>query len=248
LDFRFRTETTTAVDVGTGNTFSGQQGWSTTTTAGANATTLTIPFNPPRRVYVANPVDFGNIAEGDSPTSTPMTFRTVNVANRQELNNLQAQLNQESNYIWSGGNSTANWTVTTGLTYQKSKILDALTTLFKHIPKELRKDMTDDEKLMEKAKLKSEKLLRSWLSAKEYEGLKINGEIEIPSEFDDETIFIVKRNPDEMVEVKKKGQRSHKLCVVAEDKSFPVGDQLLSKIMLIKTNEKAFKELAVKYN
>ena len=60
-------------------------------------------------------------------------------------------------------------------------------------------------------------------------------------------IFIIKKDPNQMVDVRKKGQYSHKLCAVAEDFDYPVGDQLLSKIALLKTNEKQFKEVAIKH-
>jgi len=50
-----------------------------------------------------------------------------------------------------------------------------------------------------------------------------------------------------MVEVKKKDKYSHKLCLVAEDMDYPIGDQLLSKIMMLKTDEKKFKEIAIRH-
>ena len=97
------------------------------------------------------------------------------------------------------------------------------------------------------AKRKSEKLLKRMLSAKEYNSLKKHGELEIPSQMDKEVIFIVKKDPNEMVEVKKNEKYSHKLCAVSEDLEMPVGDQLLSKVLLIKTDEKKFRKVAIRH-
>jgi len=122
---------------------------------------------------------------------------------------------------------------------------NALMEIFKKVPKNLIK--SEDDKKMVKAKEKSEKLLKSWLSPKEYQGLLNEGQIEVPSEFDQDTIFIIKRDPNEMVQVMKKGEYAHKLCAVAENLEMPVGDQLLSKLLLLKTDEKKFKEIAIQH-
>jgi len=121
---------------------------------------------------------------------------------------------------------------------------NALMQIFKKVPKDLAKSA--DDKLLVKAKEKSEKLLKSWLSPKEYQGLMNKGSIEIPSKELD-VIFIVKKDPNEMVDVIKRGSYSHKLCLVADNIDMPVGDQLLSKIALLKTNEKQFKEIAIRH-
>ena len=85
------------------------------------------------------------------------------------------------------------------------------------------------------------------LSKKEYDSLKLHGELEIPSSIEEEVIFIVKKDPNAMVDVKKKGKYSHKICAVAEDLEMPVGDQLLSKVLLLKTDEKSFREVAIRH-
>jgi len=121
----------------------------------------------------------------------------------------------------------------------------ALMQIFKQVPKDLIK--SDDDKKLVIAKEKSEKLLKSWLSPKEYQGLLNKGQLEIPSVIDEDTIFIIKRDPNEMVQVKKKGEYSHRLCAIAEDLEMPVGDQLLSKLLLLKTDEQRFKEIAIKH-
>jgi len=122
---------------------------------------------------------------------------------------------------------------------------NALMQIFTKVPKDLVK--TDEDKKLVLAKEKSEKLLKSWLSPKEYQGLLNKGELEIPSIIDKDTIFIIKRDPNEMVQVRKNGENQHRLCAVAEDLEMPVGDQLLSKFLLLKTDEKKFKEIAIKH-
>jgi len=124
------------------------------------------------------------------------------------------------------------------------ELRNALYKIFKKVPKELIK--TEEDKKLVKAKEQSEKLLKSWLTKAEYDALINKGEVEIPSKEED-VIFIVKRDPNEMVDVKKHGRFSHKLCAVAEDLDYPVGDQLLSKIVLLKTDEDKFKKIAIKH-
>jgi len=90
------------------------------------------------------------------------------------------------------------------------QLKNALMKIFEEVPKNLIK--SKDDKILVKAKEKSEKLLKEWLSPAEYEGLKKNGEIEIPSRQDEDVIFIVKKDPNQMVNVKKKDKITHKLC------------------------------------
>jgi len=133
----------------------------------------------------------------------------------------------------------------TGGFSEVGKLKNALMKIFEKVPKDLIK--TKEDKRLVRAKEKSEKLLKDWMTPAEYKALKEKGEIEIPSQIDDDVIFIVKRDPNAMVDVKKNGKKTHKLCAVAEDLDYAVGDQLLSKIALIKTDEKKFKEIAVKH-
>ena len=157
--------------------------------------------------------------------------------NTATTNDLTYQVPTGNNFRW---NLTGNFALS-GL----GKLKHALNQIFEKVPKDLIK--SEEDKLLVKAKEKSEKLLKEWLSPAEYESLKNKGEIELPSKFEEDVIFIVKKDPNTMVDVKKKGQYSHKLCAVAEDFDYPVGDQLLSKIALLKTNEKQFKEVAIKH-
>lgn len=169
------------------------------------------------------------------------------------------QFNVTSTNTWTGTaqfdfntTGTADTTVgfiVTGVDWQgfslKGSLKNALMQIFEKVPKDLIKG-EEDAKLV-KAKARSEKLLKQWLSPAEYKGLQMQGEIEIPSKMEEDVIFIIKKDPNAMVEVKKKGQFSHRLCAVAEDLDFPVGDQLLSKVALIKTDEKSFREIAIRH-
>ena len=152
-------------------------------------------------------------------------------------------------------NDFTDWTTTTWRTTFEfngrfslgGKVRNALMQIFEEPTKEIKKQMTKQEKRLLTAKRKSEKLLKQFLSPKEYNSLKLHGELAIPSKMDSDVIFIVKKDPNQMVDVKKNGNYSHKLCAVAEDLEMPVGDQLLSKVMLIKTDEKRFREVAIKH-
>ena len=127
------------------------------------------------------------------------------------------------------------------------KVRHALMQIFEEPTKEIKKQMSKKDKILLQAKRKSEKLLRQWLSKKEYDSLKLHGEFEIQSKIDDEVIFIVKKDPNDMVDVKRNGKYSHKLCAVSKDLEMPVGDQLLSKVLLLKTDEKKFREVAIRH-
>ena len=147
-----------------------------------------------------------------------------------------------------------NWTVdTTAGTLNIGEgfsVLDkkksALMEIFKKVPIEIIKEMNSYERKLVKAKEKSEKLLKDVLSPKEYYGLVHKGEIEIPGKEED-IIFIIKKDPNEMIEVKKDGKKSHKLCIVATDQDMPVGDKLLAKILMVKTDEKQLRKIANRY-
>lgn len=127
-----------------------------------------------------------------------------------------------------------------------SKKQAALMEIFEKVPDDILKEMNAHEKKLVKAKEKSEKLLKDILSPKEYYGLVHRGEIEIKGKEDD-IIFIIKKDPNEMIQVKKNGKEDHKLCIVAKDPDMPVGDKLLSKILIVKTDEKNLRMIANRY-
>ncbi len=145
---------------------------------------------------------------------------------------------------WTTATNTLSFNIGFG---RLGKVRHALMQIFEEPTKEIKKQMSKKDKILLRAKRKSEKLLRQWLSKKEYESLKLHGELEIQSKMDDEVIFIVKKDPNDMVDVKRNGKYSHKLCAVSEDLEMPVGDQLLSKVLLLKTDEKKFREVAIRH-
>jgi len=146
---------------------------------------------------------------------------------------------------WStGATNTLSFNIGFG---RLGKVRHALMQIFEEPTKEIKKQMSKKDKILLRAKRKSEKLLQQWLSKKEYDSLKLHGELEIQSKMDDEVIFIVKKDPNDMIDVKRNGKYSHKLCAVSEDLEMPVGDQLLSKLLLLKTDEKKFREVAIRH-
>lgn len=129
------------------------------------------------------------------------------------------------------------------------KIREALEDLFTKASKRIFSKMSDYEKELYRAKLKSEQLLKSMLSPNEYRALKFYGELEIPDITDPNVLYIVKKRPHEMVTLKNKFKEDQRLCVVAKNeyRAIPVGDQILQKIMLLKTNPARFKKIAGKF-
>lgn len=115
------------------------------------------------------------------------------------------------------------------------------------INKYLKLNRTPDEILSEFAERKSKKLLKSWLSEKEYDSLMNLGQMEI---YNDDEIFIVKKNPNETVTVKKNNGRGdcqlkQEFCIIPDKYGYASGDVLLSKIMMIKTDPEKFKQVAI---
>ncbi len=222
LVYRYNQAYTGTFDADT--TAAGQVILRTDTTAGSTPTNGDIWFNSGNNQlqYYEGPT------RTESWTGTTLDFNTTGTTTTTGA----ITLSNDQTIAWSGLSEIG-------------KLKNALMQIFQKVPKDLITNEADAK--LVKAKAKSEKLLKEWLSPAEYQGLVNNGEIEIPSKFDDDVIFIVKKDPNEMVQVKKNGQNLHKLCMVVEDMEFPVGDQLLSKVALIKTDEKSFKEIAIRH-
>jgi len=111
----------------------------------------------------------------------------------------------------------------------------------------LKLNRSPDQILKEYAEMKSDKLLKSWLSEKEYDSLMNLGEMEI---YNDDEIFIIKKNPNETVRVKKNNGRGdcqvkQEYCIIPDKYGYATGDVLLSKIMMIKTDPEKFKQVAI---
>ena len=54
-----------------------------------------------------------------------------------------------------------------------------------------------------------------------------------------------RKKPEEMVQVVKNGVNAGRLCLVSVDKTLPAGDRLLSKILLLKSDEAGFLKVAI---
>lgn len=101
-----------------------------------------------------------------------------------------------------------------------------------------------ERKHLIKAHETSLKLLKKWLTTEEWKQIREKGEMAIPSKLDKNTIYIVKKDAKEMVEIFHGNKYSHKLCLHVADPSLPVGDQLLAKILLLKNDEERFLKTA----
>jgi len=110
------------------------------------------------------------------------------------------------------------------------------------INKYLKLNRSPDEILREFAEKKSKTLLKSWLTEKEYDSLMTLGKMEI---YNDDEIFIVKKNPHDTVLVKK-GDKKEEFCIIPKNFGYASGDILLTKVMMIKTDPSNFKKVAIK--
>lgn len=110
------------------------------------------------------------------------------------------------------------------------------------INKYLKLNRSPDDILREYAEKKSKHLLKSWLTEKEYDSLMNLGEMEI---YNDDEIYIIKKNPHDTVVVKK-GNQKEEFCIIPKNFGYASGDILLTKIMMIKTNPQNFKKVAIK--
>lgn len=205
------------------------------TTATSSSTVLDFAWNNPRTTF--SNVEMRVSSGTDNSTAT----------RRFHFNGTQEQLQMEFTSFTTGGSMQVNGTIGWGGFSRLGKVKHALMKIFEEPSKEIKKEMTKKDKVLLRAKRKSEELLRQMLSPNEYNSLKLHGEVQIPSQMEDEVIFIVKKDPNAMVDVKKNGKYSHKICAVAKDLEMPVGDQLLSKILLLKTDEKKFREVAIRH-
>ena len=223
-------------DSGATNTFVGNMRFDATSSANTTAgTVLDFAWNSPDTTFLNAEV---RVTSGTDNSTAQ---------NRFHFNGTSQQL-QNAFTMWTTDTlATGRITFGGGVFGKLGKVRHALMQIFEEPSKEIKKEMTKKDKILLKAKRKSEKLLRQMLSKKEYDSLKLHGELEVSSSMEEEVIFIVKKDPNAMVDVKKNGKYSHKICAVAKDMEMPVGDQLLSKILLLKTDEKSFREVAIRH-
>jgi hypothetical protein len=179
-------------------------------------------------IYVAPQYNQTTIAEGDEPQLQQPNFGRL-------------RLETNGSAVWTGTCTTT----TNGTSLQDWMTESNVDRLFEPLTEKQKKD----PKMVElyNARRKSEKLLKMMLSTKEYYALKKKGEVEIPNPDDKDVIFIVKKNPNSMVEKRIKGKTVNQQCIVTkpEHDFLPHGDRLLQKILLIKSDPKKFEEIAI---
>lgn len=100
------------------------------------------------------------------------------------------------------------------------------------------------QKTIDKANKKSLKLLKKWLSPEEYNYLMEDGNLELPSQYEKDVIYIINKDPMKRIGIKKKGKIVEKSLCIHTEHSYAVGDQLLANILLLKSDEKKFLKTA----
>ncbi len=109
------------------------------------------------------------------------------------------------------------------------------------------KKIKEELEKMAMANNKADELLQKWLSPEEYNYLKEHDELELPSQYEKDTIYIVNKSYSRKVIKKVNQVNVAELCVMPLDSSFVNDDSLLAKILFIKTDEKGFLEMANHY-
>lgn len=120
-----------------------------------------------------------------------------------------------------------------------------LTRLKNYLNKFLKLNRTAEEIHAEKAEKKSWELVKDWLSEEEFAELTSKGEMEVQSQKDKETIYIIKKDPLATVEKRTKGKFQKKMCVIPKESGLSNGDAFLSKLMLLKEDEEEFEKIAI---
>ena len=103
-------------------------------------------------------------------------------------------------------------------------------------------NLTSEEHELFKSHARSVKLLTEWLSEDEMRWLVKQGELTI--KHDDET-YIIKKEAYSTVKVVDGNKKQEEYCMVLKQSGATDIDLLLSKILMIKTNPKKFKEIAI---
>jgi hypothetical protein len=97
---------------------------------------------------------------------------------------------------------------------------------------------------IDKANNKSLELLKKWLSTEEYHYLMEEGNLELPSQHEKNTVYIINKDPMKRIGIKKAGKLVEKSLCIHADHTYAIGDALLANIMLLKTDEKKFLKTA----
>lgn len=88
---------------------------------------------------------------------------------------------------------------------------------------------------------RAKKLFKEWLSEEEYKVYKRYGRIVIQSKVHIRREYhILAHSPVELTEVYESGEFSHSLCIHDDERQLPKLDRLLSKILLLKSDEQQY--------
>jgi len=131
-------------------------------------------------------------------------------------------------------------------TIDRINIRIALEEPLKKVSRGLRNKMTPIEYKLFKAKKKSDKLLKAWLSPKEYRSLKTMDELVIPDIHNPHITYTVDRNPADLIEIRKDGNLQEYWCIQGDDGKLPASDRLLMKIMNFKGRQEEMEKIAVR--
>lgn len=107
-----------------------------------------------------------------------------------------------------------------------------------------RRERMERQQIYTKARDKSYELLKDWLSPNEFRDLMDDGQVHITT--GDET-YTIKKDPNATVYCRnnKEDRVTGDYCLIMRDHTYPEGDVLLAKIMMIKTCPARFKQIAV---
>ena len=123
--------------------------------------------------------------------------------------------------------------------------------------KELRRQQKEQERILaqEGVRKKADELLQKWLSPDEYNSLKMYDKLDIPSPTNPNILYEVKKDVGKKVVKKIREKigsiyifkRIEELCIMPLESDYVNDDNLLAKILLLKTDEKEFLEIANHY-
>jgi len=192
------------------------------------------------RIFEAQPTNYTvGTADATGPT-TPITYRTTDL-NIQDVGSWTTGSNFVTDEQHLTGN-TAGWNNVYPFITENPKLLE----LFERLTDKEKEKLTEYQLEKYDAKIKSEKLLKRMLSKKEYDSLKLHGEMEIQDPRDQDVIFIVRKQSHAMVERKVKGKYKDRHCIVPNPvHELPIGDEILQKVLLLKAAPKIFEEIAI---
>ena len=205
----------------------------TTTTTSADVNVL--------KVVEAQPMDFTVGADtGTAGTPSNLVFKTLDLNIRDAG---QRDYALRDTWTTRGTFVTDEVQFTGGFSSNSNPKLEAL---FERLTDKEKEKLEKWQLEKYDAKLKSEKLLKMMLSKKEYDSLKLNGELEIQDSRDQDVIFIVKKESHAMVERHVKGKYKDRHCIVPNPvHELPIGDEILQKVLLLKNAPEMFEKIAI---